>query len=289
MTLFSERMGYKPVRSVMQIESMDDELRIGLWNVLEAIMWTRLGYHTSLNKTAQDRLLNQLCMAIWGSYFKKRLDTQPVRWDQVHSEFRRYFFDAAWHEVYSFLEFIRAHFAFGAIATKARDRFDAALNAVLERDLAGYRLVSGHMVPITTPEEIEAVEEATKLPASLKVVGQHLQAAIDKLSERPSGDYRNSIKESISAVEAMCSIIAGQSKADLDAALRVLEKRLALHPALKSAFGKLYGYTSDQDGIRQAFLEESTLTAEDAIFMLVTCWAFVNYLKALAARAGLTL
>jgi hypothetical protein len=218
---------------------------------------------------------------------KDRLDTLPTLWGQGYKRLSNYFREAPWHEVYSFVEFVRNNFRFEKDTT--RDRFDAAINMILERELAGYRLVSGYIVPVTSPTEVAAVEEATELPASLRVVAQHIDGAIARLADKPRGDYRNSIKESISAVEAMCSIIAGQNKADLDAALRVLEKRLALHPALKAAFGKLYGYTSDADGIRHALLEESTLTAEDAIFMLVTCSAFVNYLKALAARAGLTL
>lgn len=62
-----------------------------------------------------------------------------------------------------------------------------------------------------------------------------------------------------------------------------------VHPALRGAFQKLYGYTSDADGIRYALLEESNLDFEDAKFMLVSCSAFVNYLKAKAAKAGLNL
>jgi hypothetical protein len=42
----------------------------------------------------------------------------------------------------------------------------------------------------------------------------------------------------------------------------------------------MYGYTSDAEGIRHALLEEPTLEQADAIFMLVTCSAFVNYLRA---------
>jgi hypothetical protein len=34
MKLFSQRKGLKPVKSVMQVDSMDDDLRNGLWNAL---------------------------------------------------------------------------------------------------------------------------------------------------------------------------------------------------------------------------------------------------------------
>ena len=47
---FSERMGFKPVRTVIQVDSMDDALRNGLWNALTVFYWTdisdgaQLGY-----------------------------------------------------------------------------------------------------------------------------------------------------------------------------------------------------------------------------------------------------
>ncbi len=67
-------------------------------------------------------------------------------------------------------------------------------------------------------------------------------------------------------------------------ALKVIDSQAPLHGALRSAFEKLYGYTSDAEGIRHALLEENRLEQEDAIFMLVTCSAFVSYVIAKRAR-----
>jgi hypothetical protein len=60
-----------------------------------------------------------------------------------------------------------------------------------------------------------------------------------------------------------------------------------MHGALKSAFNKLYGYTSDEDGIRHAILEESNVGFDEAKYMIVVCSAFVNYLTAKASAHGL--
>lgn len=106
----------------------------------------------------------------------------------------------------------------------------------------------------------------------------HLRRSLELLSDRNNPDYRNSIKESISAIEAISCIIMNNPKATLGQALKEMEINFKLHPALKSTFSSLYGYTSDADGIRHSLLEESTLKQEDARFMLVTCSAFVNYL-----------
>jgi hypothetical protein len=50
--------------------------------------------------------------------------------------------------------------------------------------------------------------------------------------------------------------------------------------------GNLYGYTSDESGIRHAILESKDIGFAEAKFMLVTCSAFVNFAvdKAKAAK-----
>jgi hypothetical protein len=73
-------------------------------------------------------------------------------------------------------------------------------------------------------------------------------------------------------------------KPELKDALRVLEGKGQLHSALREAFKKLYGWTSDEDGIRHALMEESSLDFSDAQFMLVACcWAFIHCLISKAA------
>jgi hypothetical protein len=102
---------------------------------------------------------------------------------------------------------------------------------------------------------------------------------LELLSNRKNPDYRNSIKESISAVESMAKTITQKPKADLEEALRILERSGKIHGALKAGFSKLYGYTSDEGGIRHAMMEEPDLSSSDAQFFLVSCSAFTNYLK----------
>lgn len=47
---------------------------------------------------------------------------------------------------------------------------------------------------------------------------------------------------------------------------------------MEQAFIKLYGYTSDEDGVRHGGIDFNNVPAEDAKYMLVSCSAFVNYL-----------
>ena len=62
-------------------------------------------------------------------------------------------------------------------------------------------------------------------------------------------------------------------------AIKLLKEKHNAHPALLDSFEKLYGYTSDGDGIRHALTEDGKeVDFNDAKFMLVTCSAFINYL-----------
>lgn len=79
-------------------------------------------------------------------------------------------------------------------------------------------------------------------------VKTHIQTAIDLLSDKINRDYRNSIKESISAVENICRVITKNPKTTLGQALKVVEENLQIHGALRSAFDKIYSYASDEDG-----------------------------------------
>jgi hypothetical protein len=275
--LFSQRNGITPVKSVLQTDSMDDDLRNGLWNVLFSFYWRYSEEWESGN-------IDTIFKSLWHSYFKWPLDTLL---DKRLKTIREYFFNSEWYEVYDFIEFVAQNYP--DKRKEGNKNFMGACNSILERELSAYRFVGGRITQITSEEEISEIEEALRIPEPLRNVRTHLKTALDLLADRKSPDYRNSIKESISAVEAISELIAKNPKATLGQALKEIGKKVSLHPALKSAFSSLYGYTSNADGIRHALLDESNLTYEDAKFMLVSCSAFVNYLNAKASQAGIKL
>jgi hypothetical protein len=112
-----------------------------------------------------------------------------------------------------------------------------------EENSAYHMSEDGLIIPIINKEELEAVNQAHTPPYSS--VNKHIQKAISLFKKEPS-DYANSIKESISAVEALCQIIIGDEKATLGKAIKKLkENGVIIPPALEEAFNKLYGYTSN--------------------------------------------
>lgn len=61
----------------------------------------------------------------------------------------------------------------------------------------------------------------------------HLESALSKLSNKKSPNYRNSIKESISAVESIAKVISNNANDSLGAVLSKISGKIKLHSALE--------------------------------------------------------
>jgi hypothetical protein len=277
---FSQRYGYKPIKDTIQLESIDNETRNTLWTVLDFHYWKTIEcdndlLHSRLRLSYySNNEMKILCQYLWISYFKEPIDTLQDDWNIVYSRLRDYFFKCKWYEVYDFVESVA-----NAHPNKQKNSaFQQDVNVFLEREVAGYRFIDGHIIQITDEEEIRSIENAVS-SRKRSPVSEHLNRAIELLSDRRAPDYRNSIKESISAVEAIVKSTCGADKGTLGDLLKDLARKQKVHPALKAAFEKLYGYTSDAKGIRHALMEEDSVSFEEAKFMLVVCSAFVNYVR----------
>ena len=251
---------------------MGPELRNSIWNVLHIEIWSKRSFLKALDARYVPGV-EGLSTHLWFHHFKLPIDRRPSRPSEILEAIRSYFRDCSWNEVYDFVECVVDYYA------KSKPELSKILNGVLEREMSAYRLIDGHVVDITGEQERTALEEALA-DTRFGGVSAHLARALELLADRSSPDPRNSIKESISAVEAMARVVSGDPKATLGEALKALEKSGKLHAALKDGFSKLYGYTSDASGIRHAMLDAPNLTQADAKYFLLSCTSFVNYLKA---------
>jgi hypothetical protein len=276
---FSQRYGHTPLEHAFQREAIDELLRTKLWNLLKVGIWDRYEkgeYHYPELSQRIDALARRL----WFHFFNRDLDGLPA----FHSHYgdkgaydllKHFFFSGKWYEVYDFLEEISKDQS-RVLDTKLREW----INQELETHNAAYRFVGETIVEITDENEIGAIEDG--LSHSDAPVREHLAAAVRMLSDREAPDYRNAVKEAISAVEAACRIVTGQPSATLGDALKKISN---IHPAFARAFSQLYGYTSDASGIRHSLTDEPDVSYADAKFMVVACAAFVSYLKTSAIDA----
>jgi len=162
------------------------------------------------------------------------------------------------------------------------------IEVALRRGRAAYAVFDGDtIIPIGSDAERDTLARAFAGVAASEFHGAraHLRNAGSELT---AGDYPASIRESIHAVESVARVLEPSANA-LGPALGKLEKSARIHPALRNGFSNLYGFTSDEKGIRHPLLAEpvSQVDETDALYMLGSCAAFVSYLINKARRAGL--
>lgn len=276
MGLFSERYGYKKVSDVIIREEITPEIQNAICSCFDEL----LHIYSTKRYPVPSYELKELEKHVWTKFFNQRLSNYGYKSFSIPSCIEDP--HAQWYEVLDLIEFSikYMHHRDEGTGRSASIHFVALLNSEFERLNFAYRIVNCEIIEITSEQEIKAIEKA--IESSPQNVKMHLNSALEKLAQRPNGDYRNSIKESISAVEAFCREKTGENT--LGRALSSLERNnIIIHSQLKSAFEKLYAYTNQPEtGIRHCSMDNEgkyTPTADEALFMLVSCSAFINYLR----------
>lgn len=279
---FSQREGIEPLKKKPQIKSMDIDLRNGLWNIVSRHYFPV--YYSDLDKHYE---LHDLFVRIYEDFFKEASDEIPDKVYEARKIIRDTFYSIEYNKVYDFVEFLGKF----PNQTHIRNTYAEEINAILNREFSGYVFVSGKIMPRISEREILEIEKAAAGP--LHSVNEHIKQAIALLSNKEKPDYRNSIKESISAVESILQKITGSSNVDLHKALDLLKKQgnITVPPPLLGAIDQIYGYASSFQGIRHAkpYQTQDDATQEEALFMVSWCSAFVNFLVVKSEKSKIVL
>ena len=224
---FSQRIGKHPFKTIIEKESISPELRNSLWTVMHEFIIDLYERQTPYNKklTPASEFFNDL----WIFFYKKPIDNLPWSYGKVEIEnatsiVRDWFFKAEWYEIFDLIEF----------TSKYETSFSEVCNGFLKEEMSAYRFVNNQLVEITSDEEIAEIEQAIKKTDKFAPVRTHLETSIKLLSDKRKPDYRNSVKESISAVEAIAKIITQNVKATLGQALNEIEKKHSIPKDRKS-------------------------------------------------------
>jgi hypothetical protein len=277
---FSERHGYRPIRTALQVNTADRDLRNSIWNVIDTWIlepmrrYDRAGVMAYTHPNNAQITTKEKAELFWGDLYRNPLDELPATAEAFSEYVKDRVIKRDWYEGYEFIDFYLQYYR---PQPKNNITFQDHCNAILQREMSAWRVVDEGIARLTSDEEIAAVEEAERVEGAFAGAAQHIRNAVRLLSDRKEPDYPNSMKESISAVEAVCHVITGDAKATLGDALKRLAGRgVLMHSAARSALSQLYGYTSNADGIRHASIDVSTVDFDDAKFMLVACSAFVS-------------
>jgi hypothetical protein len=165
--------------------------------------------------------------------------------------------------------------------------FDKSIDAILVYCRSPYRVVAPDVIaPVGSDEEAQTITKAFVDLNSAGLAGgrEHLKAAAVELS---AGHFADSVRESIHAVESVVRVL--EPDGDFGKALAKLEAKTSIHGAMKKGFLAIYGFSSDEQGIRHPLLDKDAADVDeaDAMFMIGACSAFVSYLINKARLVGL--
>lgn len=281
MKLFSERYNYIKVADVIIREKITPEIQNAICSCYDKLE----GVFREAGTYCIDTAYIDMEKYLW-TYFLNQREGNFYEGRKYHIVATQFIENEnnPWYRKLDLIEFTVKYLH--ALETKYDRRmlvfhsFVKQLNFEFKRLNFAYRVVNTEIVEITSDEELVAVESS--MHNSTNNIRMHLSKALELYAQRPTGDYRNSIKESISAVEAYCREITGEKTLG-EALNRINGKGLVIPQILRVAFEKLYAYTNQPDtGIRHALMDETgtyTPASEEALFMLVSCSSFINYLN----------
>ncbi|MFH0711556.1 MAG: hypothetical protein V1889_00340 [archaeon] len=260
---FSERYEYSDLSKELQRGFISDSLKVRLWNVFYDEIISKVEYPLS------DRNVSNFLENCWDSIFKRGIsDFRKIASYSLIREVDNEYSGLEWYEIFDLIEKTIKEFSQQSLTEK--------FNRILKEENSAYRIVNNQVVEIISEEEIREIEKVFDQEDKFNPVQTHLDKALKFLSNRKKPDYENSIKESISSLESLVKIVLSQK-----GTLGELIKKFNIHQSLKDAIGKLYGWTSDDGGIRHGSDGQGyNPNEEEARLILILSSALINYIIA---------
>ena len=275
---FSQRYGYEPLPEPMKLEELSTNLRQEIWiEVREFLLERRDATSLIMGPCHFTEQARRFIERVVGRYTKRPGDTISAGYDEVLTNFKRIILNHKFNQIIDLIE----------LMVNDRDiteDFVKRMSNSFEQCAAAYWLDESQQpyrfIPRSSKEQGEATQQAieTIRENDLGGAAAHLRQATEHINARHYGD---SITDSIHAVESVARVIDPKASKALAPALDSIEKAgLLKHAALKAAFKKLYGYTSDEQGIRHPLLDQDSpnVGLDEAMFMFGACASFAAYL-----------
>jgi AbiJ N-terminal domain 4 len=270
---FSQRIGLEPIPPQLELGEVSDELRRLLYYYISL----EINRERKPGLTVFTEKWKRVAMDLHVLFFRKPIETYGRKVSTTEQGISACIKGADIGQLFNLIEFFVRH-------PGCSDELKRELAGAFVTARAAYRVFDNeYIAAIGSVEQAAAFERAIADAEAKNASAARKQLIAAGVALRNS-DWPGSVRESIHAVEAIAVRFAPGTDT-LGAALKVLEERGHLHGSLKAAFGSLYGYASDEEGVRHArvFSDEAQVDEADALFMLGACASFVSYLLARGA------
>lgn len=273
---FSQRTGLVEVPPQLKIGEISSKIRRELCYHLSLEIDSNTRYGVSYSYLSE--IWSRVASDFHVLFLNRPISSYKPSITTTRADMEEIFVKSEVGRLFDFVEFLTRHKNVSA-------RMKSELSGVLVSNRAAYRIFDGLVVAVGNDHQAVAFARAIDDAAVVGALAVRKQLLAAAVAVR-NGHWADSVRESIHAVEAMAVQLAPGTDT-LGPALRVIEGEGHLHGSLKAAFGSLYGYSSDEGGIRHAlvFGDEAQVDEADAMFMLGACASFVSYLIARSTRA----
>lgn len=267
---FAQAEGLEPLPTQLALRQISQQFRAALWWDLKGIF----EQHRERSSYGHEYLERPWAIILQDAHVYHHhhlLEEFPEDYHDVVRRAQNLIAQGSWSDVLGWLEYVLKHPA-------CPSGFASQVDSIMSDCRLAYRVFDGVVIcPVGSGAEQETIKRAFSDLRSAEFHGarDHLSKAANELT---AGNFAGSIRESIHAVESVARTLEPDGK--LSKALEKLERSAKIHPAMKAGFAALYGYTSDEQGIRHAHLNEPSAKPDetDALFMIGACAAFVSYL-----------
>lgn len=270
---FSQRNGLAPLPEQLKLNEVSEQHRLLLCYHYTEHCRGKVGIYGAV-----DDWLFTFTRNAWVRHFNRLIARYDSSWAHWEKFIHGVLMSAEYNRLFDFLEFTLTD-------RWVPQDFKAEIISSFEESRSAYRVIDSQIVAIGQEKQgevyLRALHEADNFGFSS--ARAHLVAAGREIA---SGNWANSVRESIHAVESVARNVSTTKASSLGDALKELEKNKVINTTLKQGFEKIYGYTNGEEGIRHALLgtDQSNVDETDALFMLGACASFVSYLIARAAQ-----
>lgn len=255
-----------------QKNKMSDELRNMIWNTIYMALKDNLNsdgggydYPKWSNK------LKPWVKDIWSTHFNLPLDTIDNDPNNYIDQIKVCFFSLNPDKVYEFTEFF--------CKKLQSKKFENNCNNIFQQQRSAYKFVNCCI--IENISEVETDSLNSSLNTSYREVNEHMSKALTFLSDKRRPDFHNSIKEAVSAIEALARIITETPNGTLGQLVQ--NSNLNLHTCIQEAIKKVYGFASDEGGIRHSQkVNSKSICYDEALFIVVFSSSLINFVISVA-------
>ena len=262
---YSQRHGLSPLPQLSPPGELPQDARTAIWNVL---------YVCIVDRTALRHWSLPVLKTVFLSYFREKIN--HYRAQETLRRIDAVIESGETPQVLDLVEMILRHPASPRVVQRA-------MAGAFENSCIAYRIsltrdptivpISNEEMAVVTLAALANIERSGSIAAT-----SHLKTAMGLIRQ---GDHPGAIRESVHAVESLARGLSPGSES-LSEALTAIEKNTSLHPALRKAMTALYGYASDEQGVRHALLDqaEPNVEAHEASLVFGVCSVFCGYLAA---------